>query len=448
MERLITGIVLLIIYCMPVYVQAQDNIKQTLKLSECIAIALKNNPTVQRSTIQSEAVRINLQQSKANLFPVLNANVIHGINQGRSIDPFTNAYVNQQVNYANQELNSSLLLFNGMALQNAIRQSSLAFQAAKQEEQQIKDNLSLNIILTYLQVLTNQDLLALAYKQQETTIKQVERLEVLHNNGGILPGEYYDLKGQFSNDQLAVINTKNNLENAKLALVQLLNIPFNKNMELEQFTSDQYTLLYELSAEQVYQSAIQSLAMVKAADFAERSANVRVKYTRGGYYPSIYLRGGLVSNFSSAAHDVQNRPIGYVDQFNNNLGKSVSVAVVIPLFNGLRTKNAVSLAKLYHKETVLLAQNTRTQLQQLIEQAYFNMTAAKDRYVTLQNQVAAFSESFRIAEVRFNAGAINAVDYLVSKNNLEKAKINFVAVGYDFILRKKILDFYQGKLLL
>ncbi|HCN82738.1 MAG TPA: TolC family protein, partial [Sphingobacteriaceae bacterium] len=71
-------------------------------------------------------------------------------------------------------------LFNGLAMQNLLKQNSLAYQASKQEEQQAKDNLTLNVILTYLQVLTNQDLFALAKIQQETTVKQVDRLEILN----------------------------------------------------------------------------------------------------------------------------------------------------------------------------------------------------------------------------------------------------------------------------
>jgi outer membrane protein len=100
---------------------------------------------------------------------------------------------------------------------------------------------------------------------------------------------------------------------------------------------------------------------------------------------------------------------------------------------------------LNQRESELVAQATRVQLQQLTQQAYFNMTASKDRYVSLEEQVAAYSESFRTVEIRFNAGAINSVDYLVAKNNLDRANSNMLANRYDFILRKKILDFYQGK---
>ncbi|MDO8994535.1 MAG: TolC family protein [Daejeonella sp.] len=60
----------------------------------------------------------------------------------------------------------------------------------------------------------------------------------------------------------------------------------------------------------------------------------------------------------------------------------------------------------------------RVQLQQLTSQAYLNMGSSRERYKNLQEQKEAFAESFRTMEIRFNAGAINSVDYLVSKNKM------------------------------
>ena len=88
------------------------------------------------------------------------------------------------------------------------------------------------------------------------------------------------------------------------------------------------------------------------------------------------------------------------------------------------------------------------QLQQLTSQAYLNMEASRERYQNLLEQKEAFAESFRTMEIRFNAGAINSVDYLVSKNNYDRANQNLATNRYDFFLRKKILDFYRGKSLL
>ena len=86
-------------------------------------------------------------------------------------------------------------------------------------------------------------------------------------------------------------------------------------------------------------------------------------------------------------------------------------------------------------------------MQQSIERAYVNLTSTSDKYKILLDQVNAFAESFRAAEIRFNAGAITSVDYLIAKNNLDRTNINLIIAKYDFVLRTKILDYYQGKAL-
>ena len=99
------------------------------------------------------------------------------------------------------------------------------------------------------------------------------------------------------------------------------------------------------------------------------------------------------------------------------------------------------------KNNELVEQNTKNQLQQSIERAYVNLTNTSDKYKILLDQVNSFTESFRAAEIRFNAGAITSVDYLIAKNNLDKTNINLIISKYDFLLRAKILDYYQGKAL-
>ena len=53
---------------------------------------------------------INFKQAKDNRLPDLTANLNHGLNQGRSIDPFTNSYVSQNIGYGNYNLSSGITL--------------------------------------------------------------------------------------------------------------------------------------------------------------------------------------------------------------------------------------------------------------------------------------------------------------------------------------------------
>ncbi len=73
------------------------------------------------------------------------------------------------------------------------------------------------------------------------------------------------------------------------------------------------------------------------------------------------------------------------------------------------------------------------------------MITASDQYKVLLEQVDAYTESFRAAEIRFNNGVGTPVDYLTAKNNLDRANINLITAKYDYVLRTKILDYYQGK---
>jgi outer membrane protein len=130
---------------------------------------------------------------------------------------------------------------------------------------------------------------------------------------------------------------------------------------------------------------------------------------------------------------------------NNNLFSTVSLNLSIPIFNSWQTRNRIKLAELDLKNTEIVASTTRTQLQQNIDQAYINMVSAASRYKTLLEQVSAFGESFHAAEVRFDAGVGNSIDYLVVKNNLDRANVNLITSKYDYVLRTKVLDYYQGK---
>jgi outer membrane protein len=111
----------------------------------------------------------------------------------------------------------------------------------------------------------------------------------------------------------------------------------------------------------------------------------------------------------------------------------------------MTARNQIKLANINLKDNELIETNTKQQLHQQIDQAYLNMNNAYERYKVLLTQVAAYEESYKAAEVRFKAGVGTSVDYLTAKDRLDRANINLVNAKYDFVLRKKILDYYNGK---
>jgi outer membrane protein len=214
---------------------------------------------------------------------------------------------------------------------------------------------------------------------------------------------------------------------------------------------------------------------VRAADLRKQSAAKGVQAARGLLYPTLSLNGNVNTNYSSAATqsayvntteritddyvliggiksnvvtqqmNFRSDKINYNNQIENNLYTTISLDLRIPLLNSFTARNRVKRAAIELKNSDYVAESTRVQLRQAVEQAFANMTAAKNRYQALLRQVEAFTASFRTAEVRFNAGVETAVDYIIAKNNLDRANSNLIIARYDYLLRTKVLDYYRGR---
>lgn len=446
-----------------------------LTLQQCVETAIAHNLQVRQSEYQAQSDKVSYRQAKGTQLPFIAGNINHGVNQGRSIDPFTNTYANQQINFASYSINTGITIWNGSSIRNNIKQSELTAKASEMDWQQAKDNITINVILAYLQILNNQEQLTIAGNQVAVTRSQVERLEILNNSGAIAPAVYYDLKGQLSGDELGVINLKNSLESAKLSLAELMNVPYNALVQLESISNQLTPTLYDGTSENIYQAASQQLAFIKAAELRRQSAAKRLLTARAQLLPVLSFNGGFGTNYSSVANrqefistndiatssyvtvsgsklpvfapqsNYQTQKISYGNQWTNNLNSSLSIGLQFPILNGLQAKSRINQAHIVDKRAEFELGAVKTQLRRSIDLAYINMNTSFEKYQTLLKQVDDYTNSYKVAEVRFNAGLTTTVEYLAAKNNLDKARSNFVTARYDYFLRSKILDYYQGK---
>lgn len=456
-----------------IFTKGQNKI---LTLKDCIDTALANNFTVKQRELQAATAGVNYTQAKNNLLPSAQSTYSYSINNGRTIDPFTNGYITQQLKSSSADVSASIPVFNGFQLRNTIRQNEQAFAGAKMEWQQRKDELTLQVILAYLQVLSTQDAITLATQQAGITKQQVERIDIVGKEGATAPSNVSDLKGQYAGEQINLISAENNYQSSVLALTQLMQVPYNEQLQFSRSGLLEEIKTFDKMPDEIYTLALQKLAAVKAADLRVSSSVMGVKAAKGGYYPSVSLFGGASTNYSSAAmlnsfvsstdlptgayvqyngnnlpvlakqDTYKSTPISYGSQFNNNISYGFGVSMRIPLLNAFRVRNTVKLAKNEELGNRLVADNIRLQLRQNIDQAYININATSKRYKALQEQAAAYGESFRIATLRFENGVINSPEYLIAKNNLDRVNGNLIIAQYEYMLRKKILEFYMGML--
>lgn len=446
----------------------------TLTLEQCIALALENQPALRQSVLQKQVADNTVEQTRKSQLPVVVGQTNQGINFGRNVDPYTNGITNAQIATNNAGLGLNWTVFNGFQLKNTLFQQSMIAQASQFDVAAVKNNLTLNTLLAYLQVLSAQDLLTASTVQVTVSQAQVERTEKLVKMGTVAPYNLYDAKSQLALDDMQRVQAKTNLNAALLTLLQVLNLPATTPLELVRLPDTLSMQPGLADAHQLYSQARTFMPEVLAADLRTKAAQKGIDLAKGLAYPSVTLTANWGTSFSSAARqnvflsdmveqtttgfvDVAGQAypvkvrapmssserIGYFHQLDNNQYKSLGVSIRIPILNGFQVRYRTTTARLQQQLAESQAEGVRRNLRQAIDQAVNQLDNARDRYVALNQQVTVVAQSFKAAEARYNAGLLNAVEYNLAKSNIDRASVNLIQLRYETILRQKIVDFYR-----
>ncbi len=135
----------------------------------------------------------------------------------------------------------------------------------------------------------------------------------------------------------------------------------------------------------------------------------------------------------------------YDKQFKNNIYKTLGLQLIIPIFNNYSARAAMQRSVIQNRQAEINAKEISNTLRQSVETAYNDAASAAKTYNSSLRQVQAREEAFRMMNQRYSAGAATSFEFQVSQNSLYQAKTDLARAKYNFIFKKKVLDFYQGK---
>ena len=448
--------------------------QKTLSLEQCIELANENNIDVRQTTINSEIARQNVLQSRGNLLPTVNGTVSHNYNLGRTIDPFTNQFTNNRVRSNNFALAGSLTLFNGFQIQNTLKQSEFNSLATGYDMQLIKNNTALNITSIYLQILFNEELIALAENQLSLTKLELERMNKLVAAGKTSAIVLPDLEAQQANEEVRLVNAQNQMRINYVTLSQLLNIDPEESLKISRpaviFVQD----TTELKTKEVFETALQQQPQIKSAEYRKLSSLKSYAVARGRMSPRLSLNASLSTLFASSSlrllgyQQTGTQVIGFTggfdsvyapvirpqyekkpfnDQFKDNLNKFWGFTLTIPILNSLQVRTSIAREKLGLQTASLNLEQAKISLHRAIVVAYVDASNAKKRIEASKVAANAAEIALRNAEKRLQVGQINSFDYAQVKNRSTQSSSDLLQANYDYIFKTKILEFYQGKAL-
>ena len=407
------------------------------------------------------------------MLPTITANPQASYNFGRSPNLTTYSYTSQSFLYINGQASLGLTLFQGGQLRNQILENKLILDADKTSTAKVRNDLLLNVVTDYLQILTNQDLVTADKQQIEIARINLDRTQKNVDAGNMSLADLSQAKAGLSTAELNLTTAQNQYDLSILVLKQYMEMDPTTNITVEKPDISKLgdvKTIYDAS--EVIKTALTVNPDVKLAELQQQTYEQAIKVAKGNYYPTLSLFGGIGSNYSSISQNVigsttvqqqigvvqgTNTPVigqfqnpvyspsyGLSSQFNNNLNQSIGLSLQIPIFNRFSARTSVRKAKLSYENARLSTQLAKNNLSKTIIQAIQDLQAAVKRYASSEQTYNADKEAFTIIQERYNVGLVNSLDYNTSLTNYNKSQTDMIEAKYEVIFRSKVIDYYLG----
>jgi len=416
-------------------------------LDQCIDQALQYNLELKRQEVALKSSGQDHLQSKLDLLPNLNGMVEHQLGTGRVLDRGTYEWVNANISQGDLGLQSDVTLFNGLQGLNNMKMNKATYQMNQENLEALIDNVTIQVMTGYLDLLRNEELVAVADTVVQVTRQQVERMERLVEVGNEPKGRLLEVNAQLSDEKLNYTRAVNNRDIARLNLLHVMNMTEVEGFEIEAPLLPDPSAVSIPDFDSVFQFALENRPQIKSAEYGIESMDRALAIRKGMRSPRLYLRGVLYTNYSDGLMNpidpTEDYPI--TEQINNNQYKQVSMGINIPFFNRWQVQTNINKAKLdlqdaeYQYETAVLA------LQQTLQQYHTEAVAALDNYQSAQEAVANSDEAYRFALEKFKVGTGTALELQQARSQLAESTADMISSKYVLIFYTKILDFYMGK---
>ncbi|NBB19951.1 TolC family protein [Runella sp. CRIBMP] len=412
--------------------------QKTLTLRECVELLTKNNLTYRESQLQAQSAGAQLQQTRSQQLPQIGFSAGQNLNFGRSIDRFTNAYIDQLYNTNGIGLGFQVPLFQGFQIQHQVQQGIALRDAALKNQEAILNQQIIRVLQAYVQVLATKALYDAAQQQVASSQQQVDRVEKQVAAGTVGQNTLYEIKAQLANDKFDEVTARNNEQLAKLTLFQLMNIQPEKDVVLEPIADAATALSVAPAADAIYEEALKLFPEVKSSELRLSSFASQIRAVKANSLPSLNLSGNFAAFYASS-----NSERSYFKQLDATRNGSLSLGLNIPIMGRWQVRPRVDVVKAQQELARNQVDGVKQLLRQSIELAVQQLDATTDRYAAAQSQVESLQANFSAAESRLNAGTINVFEYTLAKANLARAQANAIRSRYEYALQRQIIEFYR-----
>ncbi|HKL36723.1 MAG TPA: TolC family protein [Salegentibacter sp.] len=456
------------------FVKAQENNKWTLQ--ECVNYALENNISVKQSELDIELAELGKRDAIGNFLPNINASATNSWNTGLTQNVTTGVLQTQTTRNFSAGVTAGLNLFDGLRNFKQLQRAKISKLASQYALDKMKDDITLFVADSYLQVLFNKQNLEILKMQNEVTEEQMERTAQLVEAGSLPQGDLLEIEATYADELQRIIVAQNNIRISLISLAQTLLIKDYENFDIVERGYDIFGIeILDNSVEDIVAQAREERSEIKIAEANREIAQKDVEIAKGAYYPSV----GAFFNYNTresgqgrvvgaeiddndptreigiveSTGDIVvapnflttiGNPLPFFEQLQRNDGVTYGVQVSVPIFNGLATRNQVRRSEVNARRAEYELEQAELDLEANVYQAYVDAEGAFEAYEAALVAANAQEQAFEYATQRFDVGISNAFEFSQAKLRYENAQSEVLRTKYDYIFKLKVLELYFG----
>ena len=413
--------------------------QEKLSLKECINRAIEKNISIKNSSLDLLNSSENKKTAIGNFLPSLNINGNHSWNTGLTQNITTGILENQTTENSSMNMSVGIDVFNGLANIRRLHRANLDLLAKKYQLEDMKEDISLLVANSYLQILFNKEQLDVQKSQLKISQEELNNAKEKFNNGVIPEGNLFEIEANLALSEQNVIMAENSYQLSKLSLSQLLMFGDSDNFDIadENYEIPQTDIINK-SAKEILEEAMKNRNDIKLAETNLEIAIKDEQISRSSLLPSA------TAFYSYNSRVIMDAPTSLKSQFDLNAGESIGLQLNIPILNSWSSRVGIKKSKLNVLRSKNLLDQTKMDLENTIYQALNDAKGAMKSYEAAKKSEIARKTAYEYAKERFENGALNTINYFQAQQLFETSQSELIKAKYDYIFKIKVLEFYFG----
>jgi len=429
----------------PVFVSSVVQAREW-SLRNCIDYALKNNITLQKDRLAAKGIEEDMLQSKADLFPSLNASTSQNVTYRpwpeTGSATVANGYVQSSVDkvYYNGTyvVSASWIVWNGNRNYNTVKLQKLAIQQADAKTEVTAATIQEKIAQLYVQILYSTEAIQVNAQSLTTSSNNEERGKEMLRVGKMSKADLAQLTAQRVQEEYNLIEARSTLADFKRQLKQLLQLTDDEEFTVAvPTTTDEMALQNIPPTGEVYAAALEQRPEMKAAQLAIVGSDINIKMARALNLPTVSLNGAFGTNTTSMSHTQWGK------QLKTNFDIGGGLTLSIPIFDNRAKRTALNKALIERQNYMLDLQDKQAALYSDIERYWLQATTNQSKFKAAKASVQSAQESFDLLNEQFRLGLKNTIELMTGKDKLVMAQQNELQSKYLTILSINLLNFYK-----